>query len=144
MIERIQQLMEFLKLSSSQFADSVELPRAVLSHIMSGRNKPSLDVMLKLAAKYKEVNLEWLLLGEGEMLKKVANNPEPESVPKPAKSETAVMPEPDAVYSLKEGKVQTNFPPEGFSVERNTATKQLKQIIFFYSDNSFSVFKHEV
>ncbi|MDT0621415.1 helix-turn-helix domain-containing protein [Croceitalea vernalis] len=67
-IERLQQLLQHFSLSSSQFADQIGVPRSSMSHLMSGRNKPSLDFILKVISKFPEVNLYWLLNGKGAFL----------------------------------------------------------------------------
>lgn len=66
MNQRIQELIEKLNLTSSKFADEIGVPRSSISHIVSGRNKPSLDFVTKILEKYPEVNINWLLFGRGE------------------------------------------------------------------------------
>lgn len=51
-------------LSSSQFADRVGIKRSNLSHVLSGRNKPSLDFLSKVIVAYPNVNASWLITGE--------------------------------------------------------------------------------
>ncbi|MDG1902686.1 MAG: helix-turn-helix transcriptional regulator [Bacteroidales bacterium] len=68
MIDRIKTLMKFENLSSSQFADEINIQRSSLSHVLSGRNKPSLDFVMKIKQCFNNVRLDWILLGEGEML----------------------------------------------------------------------------
>ncbi|MBT4800714.1 MAG: helix-turn-helix transcriptional regulator [Lentimicrobiaceae bacterium] len=60
--------MKFENLSSSQFADEINIQRSSLSHVLSGRNKPSLDFVMKIKHCFNDVSLDWILLGEGEML----------------------------------------------------------------------------
>jgi len=67
MIGRIKQLMERKKLAAAQFADEIGIQRSSLSHVLSGRNKPSLDFMLKVKNRFPEIDLDWLLLGKGNM-----------------------------------------------------------------------------
>lgn len=64
--ERIELLMKCNGLTASQFADKTGIQRASVSHIISGRNKPSLDVMLKIYEAFPELDLEWLMTGSGE------------------------------------------------------------------------------
>src|SRR5690606_34815419 len=65
MILRIQTIMDHYGLSVSAFADEIGVQRSSISHLLNGRNKPSLDFVLKLVSAYPEVNLYWLLKGEG-------------------------------------------------------------------------------
>lgn len=67
MIDRIKELMEIEHLSSSQFADEINLQRSSLSHVLSGRNKPSLDFVMKIKQRFTDINLEWIIFGNGEM-----------------------------------------------------------------------------
>jgi len=67
MVSRIKKSMEEKNISSAQFADEIQVQRSSLSHVLSGRNKPSLDFMLTIKKKYPEISLDWLLLGEGTM-----------------------------------------------------------------------------
>ena len=70
MIDRIQQILDAKKLSATQFSEEIGIQRSSLSHVLSGRNKPSLDFMLKIKSRYPDINLNWLLLGDGEMNEK--------------------------------------------------------------------------
>jgi Helix-turn-helix. len=63
-------ILDFLKAenkSSSQFAEEIGVQPSGISHIISGRNKPSLDFILKMLEKYPFLSTEWLLFGKGEM-----------------------------------------------------------------------------
>ena len=64
--ERIEYLIEAYGLTPSQFADRAGIPRASVSHILGGRNKPSLEILQKVAAVFPSVDLTWLMLGIGE------------------------------------------------------------------------------
>jgi transcriptional regulator with XRE-family HTH domain len=140
MVERIRQLIEYTGLSSSQFADRIEVPRAILSHILSGRNKPSLDVILKVISNYRTINPDWLLLGEGEMLNKVAAPVAPEL---PVTIVEPISEAPDQPTEAVHGKVQNNAAPETIALADSTPEKSVKQIVFFYTDNTFSVYGPE-
>ncbi|MCH2225620.1 MAG: helix-turn-helix transcriptional regulator [Crocinitomicaceae bacterium] len=56
--------MKSQNLNASEFADKINVKRSNLSHILSGRNKPSLDFLTKLLQVYPKVNAGWLILGE--------------------------------------------------------------------------------
>jgi transcriptional regulator with XRE-family HTH domain len=64
--ERIELLMKCYDLSPSQFAERTGIQRASVSHILSGRNKPSLEVMLKVYDAFPGVDMKWLMTGVGE------------------------------------------------------------------------------
>ncbi|OAD40843.1 helix-turn-helix domain-containing protein [Polaribacter atrinae] len=66
---RLKQVMEFHQLSASMFADKVGVQRSSISHILSGRNKPSLDFILKVTSEFSDVDMYWLLNGKGSFPK---------------------------------------------------------------------------
>lgn len=68
MVERILLLLKVKNLSPSKFADEIGIQRSGMSHIMSGRNQPSLDLVMKILNTFKDVNADWLLHGTGPML----------------------------------------------------------------------------
>jgi len=69
MKNRIEEILTHYNLSSGQFADDIGVLRSSISHILSERNKPSLDLVQKILAKYRDINTDWLLFGKGTMLK---------------------------------------------------------------------------
>ncbi|MFM1877456.1 MAG: hypothetical protein RLZZ241_322 [Bacteroidota bacterium] len=68
-IIRLEELLAHYDLSASAFAEAIGVQRSSISHLMSGRNKPSLEFVLKVISKFPEVDLYWLLLGLGEIKK---------------------------------------------------------------------------
>ena len=70
MVNRIQEIIKRYDLSPSKLADTLEVPRSTISHILSERNKPSLEFIYKLMDKFPEISLNWLLKGEGNILGK--------------------------------------------------------------------------
>lgn len=68
--KRVLEVMDFTGVSKSQFAAELEISLPVLTHLSSGRNKPSLDIITKILSTYKQINSNWLLFGEGKMLQK--------------------------------------------------------------------------
>jgi len=65
--ERVKQIIEAEQLSSSKFADAIGVQRSSISHILSGRNKPSLDVVTRILEAFTKLNINWLMLGNGNM-----------------------------------------------------------------------------
>ena len=68
-INRLKEIIQHHQLSASQFADSIGVQRSNISHILSGRNKPSLDFILKVTNTYTDVDIYWLLNGKGSFPK---------------------------------------------------------------------------
>ena len=68
MVERIRQLLEIRQLTPTQFADTIGVARPIVSHVLSGRNKPSLEVVQRILTAMPELSMPWLLNGTGTML----------------------------------------------------------------------------
>ena len=64
---RLKQFLTAENISQSQFADTLGVARASISHILSGRNKPGFDFLASLARHYPSLNLTWLITGRGRM-----------------------------------------------------------------------------
>ena len=76
MNRRLQQFLGAENISQSQFADSIGVARASVSHILAGRNKPGFDFILNMAKAYPALNVDWLITGKGRMYK-TSNEPIP-------------------------------------------------------------------
>ena len=129
-IARLQRIMNYYDLNASALADSLGVLRSSISHLLSERNKPSLDFVLKIIDKYPEVDLYWLLYGKGSFPKeekKPAPTPLPTEIPFPE------------VNALEDNEKEKNIAA-GISV--NKQKKQIQKIIFFYEDNSFEIFEN--
>lgn len=96
MIERIRKVIEYSQLSPSAFADTIGISRSGLTHLLTGRNQPSLDVARKILAKFPDVSTEWLIMGMGEMLR-----PEEQSVAVSDNENAATIPSEYPVENLK-------------------------------------------
>jgi transcriptional regulator with XRE-family HTH domain len=68
MNERLLKIMEYFNYSPSIFADEIGVIRSSISHIISGRNNPGLELLQKVLIRFPQVSSDWLLLGRGEMM----------------------------------------------------------------------------
>jgi transcriptional regulator with XRE-family HTH domain len=75
MQKRIELILEAENLTVSQFADKIGIQRSGMSHILAGRNKPSLDFVLKVLQHFPDLSTDWLLFGKGAMYDKNAEMP---------------------------------------------------------------------
>ena len=129
-IARLQRIMDYYDLNASALADSLGVLRSSISHLLSERNKPSLDFVLKIIDKYPEVDLYWLLYGKGSFPKE-----EKKTAPTPLPTEI-LFPEDNVLEdSEKERKVVPEIPVK-------KQKRQIQKIIFFYEDNSFEIFEN--
>jgi transcriptional regulator with XRE-family HTH domain len=75
---RLKQFLSAENISQAQFADTINVVRASVSHVLAGRNNPSYDFIKAIMDNYPNLNIEWLILGKGKMYKERASAPEPE------------------------------------------------------------------
>lgn len=66
---RLKQFLAAENISQSQFADTIKVVRASVSHVLSGRNNPSYEFIRAIMLSYPNLNMEWLLVGKGKMYK---------------------------------------------------------------------------
>lgn len=72
--KRLQKVIDFYGESASSFAEKISVQRSSISHILSGRNKPSLDFVMKVLSSFPEVELYWLLNGKGKFPSQKGDN----------------------------------------------------------------------
>ncbi len=68
MIDRIRLLLKEKNLNAAQFADLIGVQRSSISHVLSGRNKPSLEFIQKILKVYPDISSDWLISGKGEVV----------------------------------------------------------------------------
>ena len=147
MKNRIKKVMDENGLSASKFADKIGVPRSGLSHVLSGRNKPSLDYVLKVLNAFPKVDPNWLLLGREFVIEnenKMENNDEVTN----SNSTTKINDSLAMLNTKMEGQVDkmlgsiTIVPSENSksTVEVKSSPKsngKVSRIVFFYNDGSF-------
>jgi len=134
-------ILEFLRAenkSSAQMAEEIGVQPSGISHIVSGRNNPSLDFVLKMLDRYKYISVEWLLFGRGEMYKdKNFQTLFNESLPlikdegkviSSVKNDIQVVEKKD----FKSSAQNINLPPDDL-----ISNSEVIKIVWFYSNNSF-------
>lgn len=128
-IKRLQIILSHYGLSAAAFADSIEVQRSSISHLLSGRNKPSLDFVLKVVQSYSEVNLYWLLNGQGRF-------PSEKTASLPLKEYT------ETTNSVFQKETQENpTDTESLVFDPKTAADQdIEKIIIFYKQGHCKVY----
>jgi transcriptional regulator with XRE-family HTH domain len=111
---RLKKVITYYNETATSFSENIGVQRSSISHILSGRNKPSLDFIMKVLSSYNEVDLYWLLNGKGSF-PKIEN---------------------DIVVETNNS---TN-PVNDSSINENTA--EIERIIIFYKDGSFKNFQN--
>ena len=110
---RLKKILDYYGLSASAFAEVITVQRSSISHILSGRNKPSLDFITKVLNAFPEIDLLWLLSGTGDF-------PRTTTTPTPKSEESQVLAKPvNPVAAISNG------------------DELIERIVIFYKDGSF-------
>lgn len=133
MKERIELLIKIKNLNPAQFADELDVQRANVSHILNGRNNPSLDFVQRIIKRYPDINIPWLLFGEGPVIAistEVIKTEEEETVEEktpPITPDKNVQPFSMSLFPEEDTTANKEMIPEGESdsnVMRKTADNQ--------------------
>lgn len=119
--DKIKQILVDKNITPSLFADEIGIQRSSMSHILAGRNKPSLDMVQKIVKRFPDLGINWILDDE----------PLPSTPPEPAlepRKKNVSAPQPAQPIVAKERPVTI---PE----------KKVEKVLIFYSDGTFQEFK---
>ena len=164
MQNRLQQFLDRKNLSPARFAGIVGVQRSGVSHILSGRNNPSLDFISKILENFPDLNSEWFITGKGEMFKE-------ESTPKITQPETpqknlfetsksvkdADIPEYEVQYEVRKITEVVENPEKNNLIEKQPAVqpqnsniinnpidkKDIERIVIFYKSGTFKEYMPE-
>ena len=145
MVERILELIKNKKLTPSQFADEIGIQRSGMSHIISGRNNPSLEFVMKVLKRYPDIKPEWLLYGtintETNLVTDVLKDKEPE---KDRQTERVQLT--NTVATLFDELDVTDSKPESKpqrSLKKEKSLRKIEKIVVFYDDRTFREYDPE-
>lgn len=145
-IKRLEIILDYYSLNASSFADKIGVQRSSLSHLLSGRNKPSLDFILKILDVFPDVDLYWILNGKGTFPKKsgsidkkedfIENTPK-QTIPTPIHDDSI----PEDLFSA----IQNTNPTPAFETKKTEnpnspqeyVTSEIDKIVFFYKNGTF-------
>ena len=135
---RLKQFLSAENISQSQFADTIKVVRASVSHVLSGRNNPSYEFIRAIMLSYPHLNMEWLLVGKGKMYKEAA----PTSTPAPTlpvqeqtmQLNDSLFPEievedPTQISTLSESRIVVPIPDNTPSVQISSEMNTSKEVI---------------
>ena len=157
MKERLEELMNLLHLSPTQFANEIGVQRATLQHILSGRNEPSLKIIMAIHNKYPDVELEWLLNGIGTAIPQLSQNSKPEL-------DYPLLPGMESTFFQTEARKTPEYSSlkgeEGFSKQRKlrnnkelksenitsdtSGNKAIKEVVVFFADGTYQKFSSDL
>lgn len=130
--KRLREIFDYYELTASSFADRIDVGRASISHILSGRNKPSLDFVMKVVSSFDEVELYWLLNGKGQFPSSAKNKQTP------IDNKTDDFDTASANSASKEELTDEVVNHQSVT----TSKKKINKVIIFYSDGSFESYEN--
>jgi len=156
--ERIEKVMQMENMNSAVFAAAINIQGSTLSHILNGRNNPSLTVLQSILNRFPNISPEWLIMGQGSIERSSKQSQMPSLFPvddeSVSKSESLVqknIEKNDSTFSSIHQKniVTAESPtqsiqespqvPQIFQAEQNQ--RSVRKIIVYYTDNTFQEFK---
>ena len=121
-IIRIKKLISENELNAASFAEKIGVQRSGISHILSGRNKPSLEFLSKIQTTFDEVEFDWLLMGKDKNFTPTQSN----------------------LFDSHEGEQEPlSLVSKNQTIQKSKPTKDLKEIIYIYVDDTFKVIERK-
>lgn len=148
--DRFKMIMEREKLTAGAFAESIGVAQATISHILGPRNKyPSMEVILKLHQRYTDINLAWLLTGEGNMSNE-SNESGNTVFDYPLFAENVKNPAHDTAddkkrkeIGLEASSIPTKEVVKQEIIYKERPPRKITEIRIFFDDNTYETFKPE-
>lgn len=127
MKDRLDQFIIAENITRTQFADSINVARAGISHIMAGRNKPSYEFIVNTMEVYPALNIEWLLTGKGTMYKDGSG---------PGETNHSDL------FSINETQPQAQAPVQELASASTppSSNSPISKIVVFFNDNTYKEF----
>lgn len=155
--DKIEKIMQLENLNSAQFATEIGIQGSTLSHILNGRNKPSLDVLKKIMNRFRTINPEWLILDIGTMYRQEKHSQMPslfadeeesdiksvdyvqKTVPKTETENISIQT--PVVNSVENSASTVATPPVTEYIRQEVPGKVVRKVIVYYTDNTFQEFQ---
>lgn len=153
--DRIREIMEVERLSLKSFAECIGVQQSTLSHIMNGRNKPSLEVVMRIHQAYKDISLEWLLYGVGQMTNGLLDNRKeggvsesrPGGLYTPSLFDEKMPVVQEEEEQLRSSSKQAHIPNQEIVKQEiryiESPVKKITEIRIFFDDNTYEIFQSQ-
>jgi DNA-binding XRE family transcriptional regulator len=140
-IKRLEIVLDYYSLNASSFADKIGVQRSSMSHLLSGRNKPSLDFILKIIDFFPDVDLYWILNGTGTFPKNTTSLENKNSYQAESKKDS---PTPIDLFSQIGAPEELKIsPPKNKQFEivpESEISDEIEKIVFFYKNGTFKIY----
>ncbi|MCV2484907.1 helix-turn-helix domain-containing protein [Flavobacterium sp. SH_e] len=141
-VKRLETVLDYYGLNASAFADKIGVQRSSMSHLLSGRNKPSLDFVMKILEVFPDVDLYWILIGRGNFPK---NNDD--EIQENLKDLTPIPSNENSGEDLfstaeinEEGKREIKKSSLPKNVNFSLEDDDIDKIVFFYKNGTFKAY----
>ncbi len=139
MIEKLKEIIAEKGLTSSKFADEIGVQRSSISHILSKRNKPSLEFVQKILKRFPDINSDWLISGKGKM--KNFQNSNLFSQQQTSNTQKNDFKEENEISKFSEETISDISTKDVNSNQKITSSaKLIERVIVFYSDKTFDIY----
>ena len=128
-VERLKIIMTTNRLNAGTFADKIGIQRSNMSHVLTGRNKPSLDFIEKVLIAFPRVNAHWLIFGD------LSSQNEPNSILSPISSFKRLE------ANKNEASVANEMIDPLLNSKKGVTNKKIVKVITFYDDFTFDEYK---
>ncbi|MFI3261861.1 MAG: helix-turn-helix transcriptional regulator [Rikenellaceae bacterium] len=152
MKERLSILLSVKGLTALKFAEIMNVQPSSISHLLSGRNNPNYDFILKLIERFPDISPDWLLLGQGDMFRVIHTTPVEEA---PREEKPIIEVHETEAKVIVEGKQASKIVTEEDSEVKDGKTSEINplfsmfpqkegvkvtKVIIFYNDGTFESF----
>ena len=145
MQNRLHKLLDSEQLTPAKFAEILGVQRSAISHILTGRNNPSYDLISKIILKFPALNSDWLITGKGNMYKTLVqgslfdfDTPKKDEI---SDKVTPIRPAEQILVTDVKNEVEAPKNNSDTSVKKlESASRMVKRIVVFYTDNTFEEF----
>lgn len=139
--DRLAHILRAKNLTASQFAELMEIQPSNVSHLLNGRNKPSLDFLIKIKEVFPEYSFDWIIMGKKPI---TINEPNPvvpdnQEIKFEEDEDTNVIEFDDIEENTPESKENQQKIVE--NQHEIVSTTDIKKVLVIYSDNTFEILK---
>lgn len=133
--DRLAHIIRAKNLTATQFAEMMQIQPSNVSHLLSGRNKPSLDFLIKLKEVFPEYSFDWIILGKKPIT--ISDRP---SLPREDLFTPVDMISTNYQEKADDVVLETSFDVSEPKLENKVSSKNIKQIVYVYEDHTFEIY----
>lgn len=144
MREKLLNLMKSEQLTASKLAELLDIQPSGISHILSGRNKPSFDLVQKILRRFPRVNPDWLLLDKDEMYRTIDIEPQPatsQSISTEELDETMQQSTVSGMTTPATNSTNASTPAQQIAAAYAPKSGNVKRVIVLFDDHTFESYE---